>query len=233
VTPRLTDEGGFTLVELLVAMMVGLVVMFAALVVMDGSWRIQDRTADTIDATDRGRLGMDRITQQLDARVCVPAVTVAPVLPAAGSLITATDNQIEFYASVTSDTAPRLVFERRRMTYRPATSDILLETWTATAVPPARPPANTAPSTSTKIVAAGVRPTTTGTPVPPIFAYYAYQGTPPAAKLATLKLTPPLTPTELDSVALVKVDFVAQGRKPTTGTELQNDSLTRSPTSCL
>jgi len=232
VTPRLADENGFTLVELLVAMLVGLIVMFAALVVMDGSWRIQSRTADTIDATDRGRLAMDRITQQLDARVCVPAVTVAPVLPAAGSLITATDNQIEFYASVTSDTAPRLVFERRRLTYRPATSDILLETWTATADPPVRPPANTAPPTRTKIVAAGVRPTTSGTPVPPIFAYYAFDTT-ITPSLATLKLTPPLTPTQLDSVALVKVDFVAQGRQPTTGTELQNDSLTRSPTSCL
>jgi prepilin-type N-terminal cleavage/methylation domain-containing protein len=232
VTRRLSDEAGFTLVELLVAMIVGLIVMFAALAVMDGSYRIQDRTADTIDATDRGRIAMDRITQQLDGRVCVPATTVAPILPAAGSIVTATDNQIEFYASITSDTAPRLVAERRRMTYRPATNDILLETWRATAAPPVRPPANTTTPTSTKVIASGVRPTTAGAPVPPIFAYYALQGTPPAPKLATLKLTPPLTTAQLDSVALVKTDFVAAGKRSSVGTEFQNDSLTRSPTSC-
>jgi prepilin-type N-terminal cleavage/methylation domain-containing protein len=234
VTRRLTDEGGFTLVELLVAMLIGLVVMFATLVVMDGSWRVQSRTADTIDSTDRGRLGMDRITQQLDARVCVPATTDATPLPPAGSIVTATDNQIEFYASVTSDTAPRLVTERRRITYRPATRDILLETWRATAAPPVRPPANTTTPTATKILAAEVLPVTTGTaPLPPIFAYYAFQGTPPAVRLATLKKTPPLTQSDLDSVALVKVDFIADGKRAGVGAEFQNDSLTRSPTTCL
>jgi prepilin-type N-terminal cleavage/methylation domain-containing protein len=228
VRTRLADEGGFTLVELLVAMIIGLIVMFAALVVMDGSWRLQDRTADTIDATDRGRLAMDRITQQLDGRVCVPATT-APVLAPAGALVTATDNQIEFYASVTSDTAPRLVVERRRLTYRPASKDILLETWRAAAAPPVRPPATTATPTATKIVAEGVGPATGASP-PPVFAYYAFQGVP---RLATLKVTPPMTTAQLDSVALVKIDFVSQGKQQNIGTEFQNDSLTRSPTSCL
>jgi prepilin-type N-terminal cleavage/methylation domain-containing protein len=232
VTKRHTDEGGFTLIELLVAMIVGLIVMFAALSVMDGSWRVQDRTADTIDATDRGRLAMDRITQQLDGRVCLPATTDTPPLVPTGSLATATDNQIEFYASVTSDTAPRLVFERRRMTYRPATKDVLLETWRATAVPPVRPPANTTTPTSTKVIATGVAPVSTGTaPLPPVFAYYAFDGA-AAPSLATLKRTPPLSATDRDSVALVKVDFVSAGRRAGVGTEFQNDSLIRSPTQC-
>lgn len=234
VTARVTDEGGFTLVELLVAMIVGIIVMFAALVVMDGTWRVEARTADTIDATDRGRMAMDKITQQLDARVCVSATTDTPPLPAAGAIVTATDNQIEFYASVTSDTNPRLVVERRRMTYRPATKDILLEKWTATAAPPIRPAANTTAPTSSTVLATNVGPITSGAaPLPPIFSYYAFTGTPPAVRLPTLQMTPPITQANLDTVALVKVSFVSLGKRTSTNTELKNDSLTRSPTSCL
>jgi len=218
-TARLADERGFTLVELLVAMVVGMVVIFGALAIMDGTWRVQARTQDNVDATDRGRVAMDRITQQLDSRVCLNSAT-----PAQGSLVTATDSQIEFYASVTSDTAPRLVVERRRMTYRPGTSDILLESWTGTAPPPATPPANTTTPTRRVVVAGGVAPVV-GTP---IFRYYAPEGTP---ALPTLQRSGPVTAlADRNSVTLVKVSFAAVGRRPGTNVELHNDSLTRSPT---
>ena len=221
-TARLADERGFTLVELLVAMVVGMVVIFGALAIMDGTWRVQARTQDNVDATDRGRVAMDRITQQLDSRVCLNSAT--PPLAAQGSLVTATDSQIEFYASVTSDTAPRLVVERRRMTYRPGTSDILLESWTGTAPPPATPPANTTTPTRRVVVAGGVAPVA-GTP---IFRYYAPEGTP---ALPTLLRTGPVGAlADRNSVTLVKVSFAAVGRRPGTSVELHNDSLTRSPT---
>jgi len=218
-TARLADEGGFTLVELLAAMVIGVIVTFAALAVMDGSWRAQAKTVDRIDATDRGRLAMDKITQQLDSRVCLSAATPG----IAAQLVTATDSQIEFYASVTSDTAPRLVVERRRMTYRPATADILLESWTGTAPPPAAPPANTTTPTRTRTIAGGVAPAGTT----PIFRYYVPTGTPP---LPTLQRVPPITGADRDKVVLVKINFAAAGKSPSLRIEFQNDSLTRSPT---
>lgn len=223
-TRRLAAEDGFTLVELLVTLIIGLVVVFAAFAVMDGSWRVQAKTLDRVDATDRGRRAMDRIIQQLGARVCLTAGS--PTVPAQGSLVTATDSQIEFYASVTSDTAPRLVVERRRMTYRPANRDIRMETWRGTAPPPTPPPATTAPPTSTTILAADVAPLA-GIPV---FRYYSPQGTP---ALPTLRRTAPVSSAaNRNSVILVKVAFAAIGREPTTGVAFENDALTRSPT-CL
>jgi len=126
-TARLAGEDGFTLVELLTAMIVGLVVIFAAFSVMDGSWRLNAKTTDHIDTTNRGRLAMDRITQQLGSRICLQSET-----PAQGSLVTATDSVIEWYASVTNETAPRLVVERRRLTYDAATHNIMLQAWTGT-----------------------------------------------------------------------------------------------------
>lgn len=217
-TARLAGEEGFTLVELLVAMIVGLVVIFAAFSVMDGSWRLNAKTTDHIETTNRGRLAMDKITQQLGSRICLQSET-----PAQGSLVTATDDQIEFYASITNETAPRLVVERRRLTYRPTTHDILLEAWTGSAPPPTPPPANTTTPTLTRVIAEGVAPAGST----PIFRYYVEQGTPP---LPTLQLTPPITLANANNVLLVKVNFAALGNKPGISTELQNDALTRSPT---
>jgi hypothetical protein len=207
-----------------------MVLIFAALALMDGSWRLQAKTLNSIDATDRGRIAMDRITQQLDSRVCLDADTIG----ARGSIVTATDEQIEFYASVTSDTAPRLVFERRRMTYRPSTRDILLESWRAAAPPPAAPPANTAEPTLSRIVATGVAtftPTGVATdPRTPIFRYYGAPDVPP---LPPSQLAAPVSAAaDRDRVALVKVSFAAVGNNSSVSTEFQNDSLIRSPT-CL
>jgi prepilin-type N-terminal cleavage/methylation domain-containing protein len=225
VSARLAGERGVTLVELLAAMTVGLIVVSAALTFMDGSWRLQARTVDNLDATDRGRLAMDRIMQQLDGRVCLNAAT--PTVAAQGSLVTgASDSQIEFYASVTRDTAPRLVVERRRMTYRAATKDVLLEAWTGIAPPPTAPPANTTTPTRARVVATGVAPAGATA----VFRYYALAGAP---ALPTGKLTAPITDAaDRDSVVLVRVTFAALGRKPGVSTEFGNDSMTRSPT-CL
>jgi len=222
-TARLAGEEGFTLVELLVAMIVGLVVIFAAFSVMDGSWRLNAKTTDHIETTDRGRLAMDRITQQLGSRICLQSET-----PAQGAFVTATDNVVEFYASVTNEAAPRLVVERRRLSYRPATNDILLEAWTGTAPPPTPPPVPTVlpvPTNAnvTRTIASGVRPAG----ATPIFRYYVATGTPPRP---TLLLAPPITLANANNVLLVKVNFAVFGHKPTITTELQNDSQTRSPT---
>jgi type II secretory pathway pseudopilin PulG len=216
VTARLANEDGFTLVELLVAMIVGMVVIFAAFAVMDGSWRVSAKTTDHIETTNRGRLAMDKIIQQLDSRTCLQSET-----PEQGALVTATDSVIEYYATVTNDTAPRLVVERRRLTYRPATNDILLEAWTGTAPPPKAPPATTTTPTVSRVIAGGVGPAGST----PIFRYYVDDAT----ALPTLQLIPPIALADANDVLLVKVDFAALGNKPGISTEFQNDSLTRSP----
>jgi prepilin-type N-terminal cleavage/methylation domain-containing protein len=214
VTARLAGEEGFTLVELLVAMIVGLVVIFAAFAVMDGSWRVNAKTTDHIETTNRGRLAMDKIIQQLGSRTCLQSET-----PAQGAIVTATDNVIEYYASVTQEAAPRLVVERRRLTYRPATQDILLQAWTGTAPPPKPPPAAPTAANVSRVIAGGLAPAGST----PIFRYYAEEGT------TALVTAPPMDLETANTVQLVKVTFAALGDKPEITTEFQNDSLTRSP----
>ena len=62
---RLADESGFSLVELLAAMVVGIIVMFAIFGLLDTGVRIQAKSVDSIDATDRGRVAIDQISQSL------------------------------------------------------------------------------------------------------------------------------------------------------------------------
>ena len=54
---RLADERGFTLVELLAALVVGSIVIFAGFGLLDTAVRLQAKSVDSLDATDRGRVG--------------------------------------------------------------------------------------------------------------------------------------------------------------------------------
>lgn len=68
VTPG--DEHGFTLVELLAAMLVGTVVLLALFGLVDLSTRQHATTVDRMDTLQRGRLGVDLIGQRLRLAVC-------------------------------------------------------------------------------------------------------------------------------------------------------------------
>ena len=55
---RLTDEAGFTIVELLTAMVVGLLVLGAAFALVGRASALQARTQDRVDAHQRGRAAL-------------------------------------------------------------------------------------------------------------------------------------------------------------------------------
>ena len=65
------DEGGFTLVELLVASMVGTVIIMSAFALIETSLRGERTVQNRLDATSRGRNAMEQITRQLRAQVCL------------------------------------------------------------------------------------------------------------------------------------------------------------------
>ncbi len=62
---RLGGERGFTLIELLVAMVTGLVVVGAAFTILEVSLRQSVRIADRVSADQRGRVGLEKILQEL------------------------------------------------------------------------------------------------------------------------------------------------------------------------
>src|SRR5919201_4947091 len=85
----LSDSGGFTLVEVVVAMSIGIIVLLAAFAVTDRSWQASKRVSDREDALQRGRIALELMTRELHSMTC--AGQNAPVT-------LAKDDQVAFYA---------------------------------------------------------------------------------------------------------------------------------------
>jgi prepilin-type N-terminal cleavage/methylation domain-containing protein len=77
---RARDESGFTLIEMLVAMAIGVVVLLAAFMLVDASTPLAQKTQDRVDAAARGRLAMEIIGAELRSQVCMPGA-VPPIMP--------------------------------------------------------------------------------------------------------------------------------------------------------
>jgi prepilin-type N-terminal cleavage/methylation domain-containing protein len=214
-TARLSDERGFSLVELLAALLIGSIVIFATFGLFDTVVRTQAKSVDGLETTDRGRIGIDQVSQGLASRIC---------LGSQPSLVDARDDRVEFYASLAAESGSvRLVVQRRRLTV--TSLGIREDVWTSSppAAPPTVPPASTTPPTSTRLVVSGVRQTGT-TPIFPYFATNAATSRPDVA-LAT-----PLSTVDRSRVALIEVGFTAQGSRPDVGTAFTNQIFNRSTT---
>jgi prepilin-type N-terminal cleavage/methylation domain-containing protein len=212
---RLSDERGFSLVELLAALVVGSIVIFAGFALFDTAVRLQAKSVDGLEATDRGRIGIDQVAQGLASRIC---------LGSQPSLVDARDDGVEFYASLAPESASvRLIAQRRRLTV--TSLGIREDVWVSSppAAPPSVPPANTTTPTSTRLVVTGIRRTGST----PIFRYYA---TNPASSEPTVLLATPLSVADLSRVALIDVSFTAQGKRADVGTDYSNQILNRSAT---
>jgi prepilin-type N-terminal cleavage/methylation domain-containing protein len=68
---NLRGEEGFTLMEVITAMAVGLVLLGATLGLLESSVKLNSGVMAKTDAMQRGRLAMDTITQQLRSQVCL------------------------------------------------------------------------------------------------------------------------------------------------------------------
>jgi type II secretory pathway component PulJ len=68
---RLRAEDGFTMIELLVGMSVGMVVLFALYNLLDAVAPASTRVADRIEAQARGRAATEQMAQLLRTTVCV------------------------------------------------------------------------------------------------------------------------------------------------------------------
>ena len=211
---RLTDERGFSLVELLAALLVGSLVLFAGFALLDSAVRTQAKSIDNLDAIDRGRVGIDQIAQSLASRIC---------LGAQPSLVDARGDSVEYYASLAPESSTvRLIAQRRRLSVTPL--GIREDVWVSTppAAPPAVPPANTATPTTTRLVVTQV--TQTGST--PVFRYYAND----ASARPTVQLGTPLSTADLARVAVIDVSFTARGKRSEVGTTFNDQVFNRSST---
>jgi type II secretory pathway pseudopilin PulG len=85
---RARAEEGETLMELLIAIAIASVVLFALLQVFVGTLQADARTEDRVAATASVRLGMERVVSALDSQVCADAVTPPIVAGSTGSALT-------------------------------------------------------------------------------------------------------------------------------------------------
>lgn len=194
------DERGFSLVELLAAMSIGMVVLLGVFSLLDLSVESQATTASRVDGVQRGRLAMDSVTQRVRSLTCVHSDS--PALLAAG------DQELRFYSSL--DTGPddpgrqaddpAIPMAQRTLRWETADGGRIVEEtvdarWTTDGDYAFDRPAET------RVLAQGIQPLA-GTPM---FTYWRRRGdnTQPNPIPAELQ------PADLGSVGTVQVTFTA------------------------
>jgi hypothetical protein len=161
-----TDDAGFTLAELVVAMAAGLVVMFALTSIMVVSLHQTQRTFTRVDATRQARTAFANIENELHS-ACVAGGTAGDAPIQTGS----DGNNLIFISFVGTSASPTPVWHQ--LTFHPGagTAGTLTDTtyavagtapnWTRAATP-----GPTTTTMLTNVAAAGATP---------VFQYYAYQ----------------------------------------------------------
>jgi prepilin-type N-terminal cleavage/methylation domain-containing protein len=173
------DEGGFTLTELLVAMVIGTIVLLVVFDLLDVSAKHYGKVDDRVDVIARGRQAMENITQEIRSQVCLG--TGKPALKA-GS-----DSSMQFVADLGDENFKP---ELRTLTYVPAAGGAQGFIREDSNLGIGAPPNTTFPAqTSTRHLVDNVTQTkaANGTPVP-IFKYYSF--TPNPATPTQLQTTP-------------------------------------------
>ncbi len=192
------DEGGFTLVELLLAMVLGIGVLMGTLTLIETSMSSSARVVSRVDANQRARPVMQRIMDQLHSS-CVGA-NVTPIR--AGS----TGTSVSFLhqsGEAVNPTPDRVVIslagDNLTQSVYPATGGTA-PNWTFSSTP-----------SSTRQLLTNVGPAVVGRTQPPLFQYLAYS----SDNLSTL-LPTPLSTADAARAVEVRVAFSTfPGQSPT------------------
>jgi prepilin-type N-terminal cleavage/methylation domain-containing protein len=187
---RARGERGYTLIELLVATVAGLIVCGAAFTILDTSLHFTSRINDQVDASQLGRDAMSTITQNLHSACVAAGVTpiqagsdgthlnfISAFGAGGGAVITPTLHNIALSGGTLTDT-----------TYAVASGSA--PTWTFSTTP-----------SGTRTLVANVSQIPSSQPV---FNYYAYSG----GQLSTTQLATPLSSSDAASAAEVTIGFV-------------------------
>lgn len=190
---RLRDERGMTLMEMLVAMVIGLLVCLAVFSLVDFTMRRYGETSGRVDANQRGRVAMDLITRQLRSQVCLPSGT-PPMFSRAGN--PTDDADATFFVDLTSGADPTAAPQLHTLVYDAAKHAIIERDYTDKLPADVQQDPAYAGAPTTRTVLTDVVPVT-GTPV---FTYYTFAG-------ATVPA--PVTGDALGTIASVQVTYRA------------------------
>ena len=209
-------QDGFTLVELLVAMTIGMVVLMAAFLLLDRAQSASRQIADRQDAVQRGRQAMEYLTRQVRSQVCL-GNTTEPITYASPT-------QLTFYADL-SDGSKNV--ERRTITFNPAAKTITEQVFPGIGVYPDL--TFSATPTETRRLLTKAEPVTG--PATPFLRYYAFDPDGAPGALRELPASPSMSAADLPLVVMVKLAFVAlpEGPRPRNrdATTFNNDVYVR------
>lgn len=200
--PSLRDEGGFTLPELLLTMVIGLIVIGSGTLITIGAQKHNAEVVDRTDATARARYAMDQMVQVLRSQACTDASAYA--------IGAATSTSMTVYADLSDGSTP---VARHALNYNPTTRTL---TDTVVAGSTSTPQTFTA-APRTLTLATDVQPDGTT----PIFSYYAYPNVAPTSGALNpdVPLVPPtagLSTADLGRVARIDITYTATGTNATT-----------------
>jgi type II secretory pathway component PulJ len=154
------DESGFTLVELLVACLVGMVILLATFMTLDSSVVLTGKVTDRNDRTQRARGAMERVTRDLRSQVC----------PSAGipALIEGQNYSVKFYSFMGSSGSAQFIPDIREISWDTNTNSLIEKRWQGSGASPY----TTWPSspTTTRTLLTDVQPPPSNAP---IFAFYS------------------------------------------------------------
>lgn len=207
------DQRGFTLVELLMSLTIGMGVLLAAYTLSTAVLHAQTRISDRSEAVARGRNALEQISQQLRSQVCL-----GPGQPA---LSYADSTHVTFYADLASTT------------FIPQKRDLLFSGGAIVQ----RDYAGSVATSGTDPYTFGSTPVRTRTIVDrlvllrdragvdiPFFTYYSFDGGDPV-RPANL-LTVPLSATDLAKVVLIRVSFGALASRGGSSVSLSPEPFT-------
>jgi hypothetical protein len=203
---RLRDESGFSLPELLTALIIGMVVLVATLDLLDNTISVSSGVNRRVDALQHGRTALEIITRDLRSQVCVGIDDPAAAGGSSSqpSLIAATDDSVDFYADLGDGSTTRPP-ERRTIVFDPSaqTIDERIYRPTGTAGNYVFPSTSTPTATRTLISDVAQDGST------PVFRYYAFDTQTPPTPSVLLPATSGLSSGDMARTARTVIAFKA------------------------
>ncbi len=216
----LRASDGFTLMELVMAMALGMVVLLAAFNVVDRAFFTNKAISDREDSLQRGRSMLEQMTRELSSMVCVGT----------SNAVTAADTGgISFYTYL-GDPTKAATQNPEWHTLSFASGTITEKDYKVTSTDPSIVVASTPYRTAT-LSNVSLAKDTSGSNIS-LFQYYKYDPSQTGTG-ALLKLSTPVSATDQGVLADIKITFVVTptGRSSATpqSTTYADDVLWRSP----
>jgi prepilin-type N-terminal cleavage/methylation domain-containing protein len=189
-----SDEGGFTLVELLAAMAIGTIILMSAFFLLDHANSATQEVLNRQDAIQRGRMAMERMTRALRSQVCLNDTT-EPITYGGPW-------KVQFYSDL-SDGSRNV--QSRVLEYDATAKRLREQVYYGQGIYPDLT-FPTVPS-ETQLLLDKVEPVTVGAGTQPMFRYYAFRTGGAPGDLQ--QLPTPLSVADASLVVMVKISYVA------------------------